>query len=116
MVGEWKSEGIENILIPKKKKITKEKKKKKKKKRRATDWTSPCALGIFVIYLSNSSHSVFSPFWRENILVGLERKHLGPTNFFSLPFLQPNTHQNFFLPFSLQSFPSTLFYHQTNTP
>ena len=34
MVGEWKSEGIENILIPKKKKTKKSQKKKKKKEKK----------------------------------------------------------------------------------
>ena len=58
---------------------------------------------------------VFSPFWGENFLVGLGRKHIGFTLYFlSSP---PNqTHsKKFSFPFSLQIFPSTLFHLQTNT-
>ena len=53
-------------------------------------------MGIVIIYLSNSSHSIFSLFWRENIFVDLGRKHLDPTNFF--PPLPP-TKKIFFLIF-----------------
>ena len=60
-----------------------------------SNWTKP-AQGIkkkksneldrpMCTYLLNSSHSVFSLFWRENILVGPGRKYLGPTNFFPSP-------------------------------
>ena len=71
------------------------KKKKKKKKEEATSRDDKkkkksnvldkvhvqVHIGIFVIYLSNSPHSVFSPFWRE--LFG-EHTWLQLT-FFSLP-------------------------------
>ena len=60
--------------------------------------------------------SVFSPFWRENFLVKLGRKHLGFTIYFS-SFPSNQTHSKKFLfLFSLQSFPSTLFHLQINTP
>ena len=76
-------------------------KKKKKKEQRNGQAHVQVHMSIFVIYLSNSSHSIFSPFWRENILVGSERKHLSPTNFFSLPSLQPNIHQKSFYSYFL---------------
>ena len=53
-------------------------------------------MGIFIIYLSNSSHSIFSPFWREHF-GRLGEKTLGSHQFFSLPSLQPNTHQKSFI-------------------
>ena len=86
----------------KNKKIKKERKREKKKKEQRNGQAHvQVHMSIFVIYLSNSSHSIFSPFWRENILVGSERKHLSPTNFFSLPSLQPNIHQKSFYSYFL---------------
>ena len=87
----------------------KKKKKRKKKKRRKRQTFRPknkirkkkilkrkvldeahvqVHMGILVIYLSNSSHLVFSPFWKENFLVGFGRKHLNPTIIFlsALPY------------------------------
>ena len=57
-------------------------------------------MGIFVIYLLNSSHSIFSPFWRENFLVSLGRKHLNPT----IIFLSPPLNQILSKKFSLLVF------------
>ena len=58
---------------------------------------------------------VFSPIWGENFLMGLGRKHLGPTIYFlSSPPNQIHS-KKFFFPFSLQIFPSTLFHLQKNT-
>ena len=55
-------------------------------------------LGIFVNQEKIHPHSVFSLFWRENILVGQGRKYLGPTIYF--PSSSPNqTHsKKIFLP------------------
>ena len=39
-------------------------------------------MDIFVNQEKINSHSVFSPFWKENILVGLGRKYLGPIIYF----------------------------------
>ena len=39
-------------------------------------------MGIFVNQEKMHPHSVFSPFWRENILVGSRRKHLDPIIYF----------------------------------
>ena len=69
-------------------------KKKKKKKQRIGHAHVQVHVGIFVIYLSDCS----------NFLSILERKYFGrpeektskPHKFFSLPFLQPNTHQKSF--------------------
>ena len=73
-------------------------------------------MGIFVNQEKMHPHLVFSPFWGENILVGSGTKHSGPTQFFSLPSLKPNTYQKcssffffFFFSFSLKS-------TQPNTP
>ena len=57
--------------------------------------------------------SFFSPFWGKNFLVGPGRKYLGPTIYFpSFPLNQTHS-KDIFFSFSLQSFPSTLFYLQT---
>ena len=48
-----------------KQKITKEEEEKKKRKRQQIGQAHvQVHMSIFVIYLSNSSHSVFSPFWK----------------------------------------------------
>ena len=63
--------------------------KKKKIKRNVLDEAHVQGhMGILVIYLSNSSHIVFSLFWKENFLVGFGRKHLNPTIIFlsALPY------------------------------
>ena len=85
---------------------------KKKKKKRKRNWTW-AFLSIKQPYFLPP---VFSPFWKENFLVGLGRKHLGFTIYF--PSSSPNqTHsKKFSFPFSLQGFPSILFHLQTNTP
>ena len=69
-------------------------------------------MGIFVIYLSDSSHSVFSPFWTENILVGLKRKHLNPINFFPSPSSNQTLTKKVFLPI----FYSKFFIHPISPP
>ena len=59
-------------------------------------------MGILVIYLSNSSHLVFSPFWKENFLIGFGRKHLDPTIIFlSTPPYQTLSKKFFSLSLSL---------------
>ena len=64
---------------------TKPKRKKKRKRQRIGQAHVQVHMGVFIIYLSNSFHSVFFIFWRENILLGPGRKHLDLTyQFFSL--------------------------------
>ena len=53
-----------------KKKRKKEKKRKKKRDQQIGQVHVHFHMDIFVIYLLNSSHSISSPFWKENILVG----------------------------------------------
>ena len=48
-------------------------------------------MGIFVNQEKIHPHSVFSLFWGENILVGLGRKHPGPTDYF-ISFPSNQTH------------------------
>ena len=80
---------------PRKSKKEKKKKKKatlgqkKKKKLKATHVYMH--MGIFVNQENIHLYSVFSPFWRENILVGTGRKHLNLTIYFSF-FLSNQTH------------------------
>ena len=79
-----------NVIAQKKKKKKKRSKKngqhyyprEREKKKQLEE-----NIGIFVNQEKIHPHSVFSPFWRENILVGLGRKHLGTTIYFpsSLP-------------------------------
>ena len=67
--------------------------------------------------LSNHIFSLqFSLHFGEKTFGDPKRKHLGSTIYF--PSSPPNqTHsKKFFFPFSLQSFPFTLFHLQTNTP
>ena len=54
---------------------------KEKRKRKKRNSICPCALHMsnFVISPSNSSHPVFSPFWRDKFCVGPNGKCLGPT-------------------------------------
>ena len=82
------------------------------KKKRKGNWTW-AFLSIKQPYFLPA---VFSPFWKENFLVGLGRKHLGLTIYF--PSSSPNQtySKKFSFPFSLQGFPSILFHLQTNTP
>ena len=91
--------------------------KKKRKRQQIGQAHVQVHMSIFVIYLSNSSHSVFSPFWREHF-GGPGDKTPRLHQFPPPPPLPPTKHppKKFSFPFSLQSFPSTLFYHQTNTP
>ena len=48
-------------------------------------------MGNFIIYPSNSSHHVFSSFWRDKFWVNLGGKCLGPTKKFSLSPSLPNS-------------------------
>ena len=88
----------------------KEKKKRRRRKRQRLETTKKkkksnvldkahvqVHIGIFVIYLSNSPHSVFSPFWRE--LFG-EHTWLQLT-FFSLPLPTKHFSKSFLSSFSL---------------
>ena len=85
----------------------KRKKKRRRRKRQRLERTKKSNvldkvhvqvhMGIFVIYLSNSPHSVFSPFWRE--LFG-EHTWLQLT-FFSLPLPTKHFSKSFLSSFSL---------------
>ena len=60
--------------------------------------------------------SIFSPFWKENFLVSLKRKHSNPTIYF-LSFTPIQTHsKKIFFPFSLQNFSSPLFHPKQTQP
>ena len=108
----------EATLMPKKKKTQKRwqlrtwlprKRKKKKRKKKGQPYWQCCCLGgkkkpleenmgIFVNQEKIHPYSIFSLFWRENILVGPRRKHLGPTIYFP-SFLPNQTHsKKVFLP------------------
>ena len=52
-------------------------------------------IGIFVIYLSNFSHSIFSPFWRE---------FFGEHTWLQLTFFSPSSNQTLSKKFSLLIF------------
>ena len=98
-----------NMLVPKKEKIKwqnkKKKKRKKEKKRKPTHvsnrkkkskekkkkrlYTWRWIPKVFLeAHFMNFPLSVFSLFWRENFLVGPERKHLSPSIYF--PSFPPN--------------------------
>ena len=51
-----------------------------------------CVGAFWATHVSDFLPLVFSPFWGENFLVGLGRKHLNPTIFFFHSFSQPNTY------------------------
>ena len=89
----------------------------KKKKKRQLEEVVHIHMDIFVNQEKVHSHSVFSPFWGENILIGLGRKYLGPIFYFP-SFLPNQTHSKkvFFFQFFLQSFSFIPFHFQTNTP
>ena len=75
--------------------------KGKKKSEKSNVWTKPmckCTRTFLSIMQPHFHLSVFSPFWRENFLVGLRRKHLDTTIYFpsSPVFIQPITFQNSF--------------------
>ena len=60
-------------------------------KKRKSKWTKPMCtcIGIFANQEKKMHfYSIFFLFWEENILVGLGRKHLGPTIYF--PSFPPN--------------------------
>ena len=64
-----------------------DKSKKKKKKNQHVGDLEVNSRGIFGNFMSFPL-SVFSPFWRENFLMGLEKKYLGLTIYF--PSSPPN--------------------------
>ena len=119
------------MLMPKKKKrwqlamwLLRKREKKRSKKKRGNVTAQGRGrkkkqleenMDIFVNQEKIHPHLVFSPFWRENILMGPGRKHLDPTIYFPSSLLTKHTSKKFSFLFSLQSFPSTLFYLQTNT-
>ena len=72
-------------------------------------------MGIFVNQEKIHPHSIFSQFWKENILMDLGRKHSDLTIYFLSSYPTKRTLKKISFLFSLQSFPSTLFYLQTNT-
>ena len=73
-------------------------------------------MGIFVNQEKINPHSVFSPFWRENILAGPGRKYMGLTIY--SPSFPPNQihSKKVFLPIFFPKFFVYLFHLQTNTP
>ena len=75
-----RKEGRGNVQTRKKRK--KEKKKRRRKRNVLDEVHVQVHMGILVIYLSNSFHLVFSPFWNEKFLVDFGRKHLGTTIIF----------------------------------
>jgi len=54
-------------------------------------------MGIFCNQEKMQPHSIFSPFWGENILVGSGRKHLGPSFIFLPSHLTKHTLKKKFL-------------------
>ena len=86
----------------------KRKKKNEAEQRRQAEFLSKNDFQFF--------SSSFSPFWGENFLVGLRRKHLGFTIYFSSSPLNQTHSKKFSFPFSIHIFPSTIFHLQTNTP
>ena len=76
-----------NEKIHVQKKIKENRQKQKKKKNQHVGDLEVNSSGIFGNFMSFPL-SVFSPFWRENFLVGLERKYLGLTIYF--PSSPPN--------------------------
>ena len=83
-----------------------QKEKKKRKRQRIGQVHVQVHMGIFIIYLSNFSYSVFFLFWRENILLGPSVFSLDPTNFFLSPPPTKHLPKKFSFPFSFQNFPS----------
>ena len=103
--------------VQKKKSCLKEKQKQKitttKKKSNGLDMPMCKCTWAFLSSIDQIP-PIFSLFQKENILVCLKRKHLGPTNFFPPPTKHPQ--KKFFFPFSLQSFSSTYFTSKQTQP
>ena len=93
-------------------------KKKKKKKRKELDELPICTCTYVFLSIKHPPFlpSVFSPFWGGNFLVGLGRKHPGPTIYFPSSYPTKHTPKMFSFSFSLQNFLFTLFQLHTNTP
>ena len=85
----------------KKKKTQRPGGRKKQKKWRRAMWTKPMCNRTWAFPSKNDAQffpSVFFSFWKENFLVGLKRKHRGPTIYF--PSSPPNpTHSKKKFPF-----------------
>ena len=90
-----------NVIVP----------KKKKKRRQLDEAHVHMHMDIFFNQEKMHPHSIFSPFWWA------QRENTSIPPFIFLPF-HPTKHtlKKFSFPFSLWSFPSTLFHLQTNTP
>ena len=89
------------MLLPRKK-ICRKKKKSQPDKAHVH---MHMGMDIFVNKEKIHLHSVFSPFWDKNILVGPEKKHLGSTIYFhSLPSNQIHSKKVFVPIFSLKFF------------
>ena len=73
--------------------VVKEKKKKSKERQPAQE--KKIGYGYFCPLSDLFSPFSFFLFWRENFLVGLEKKHLNPTIYFSF-FLPNQTHSKFY--------------------
>ena len=133
----------EATLMPKKKKTQKRwqlrtwlprKRKKKKRKKKGQPYWQCCCLGgkkkpleenmgIFVNQEKIHLYSIFSLFWRENILVGPERKYFGrpkektpgPHHLFSFLLTQPNTLQKGFPSYFLSKIFHPLYFTSKQT-
>ena len=95
---------------PKKKgNVTAQGKVKKKKKLEEN-------MGIFVNQEKIHLSSVFSPFQRENILVGLRRKHLGPTTYFPSSLSNQTHTKKVFFPIFFSIFSPKFFIYPISPP
>ena len=74
-----------------------QKKKKKNNGKKKVEKDKKLAMGGRRVILSSILFLLFSPFWRDWIVVGLERKWLGPTTFLSPSPSHPNTLPTHFL-------------------
>lgn len=103
-------------ILQKKKKQQREDKglKKLTNKNKKSNVKPMCKLhkGIFVIQPSYFPSQVFSLFWRENFLVGLRRKHLNLTIYFSFSLLN----QTHFKKVSILIFSPKFFIHLISRP
>ena len=95
----------------------KRKKKRRRRKRQRLERTKKSNvldkvhvqvhMGIFVIYLSNSSHSIFSPFWRELF---------GEHTWLQLTFFSPSSNQTLSKKFSLLILSHFFFFSSPQNP
>ena len=94
---------------------TKNHNKKKKKKSNGLDMPMCKYTWVFLSSIYQIA-PIFSLFQKENILVGLKRKHLSPTNFFPSPSSNQTPTKKVFLPIFSPKFFIRLFHFQTITP